>query len=356
MRLASPPGGAADRGLSAVRPRLRTLAAAGAVALLALALPSAGRADIINVGSDLAGKANLIEAHGADSAFWNVTLPGRPQGAAMPAPGEVIALRLKGTALSNRGAPRPLVQFHFQVIRPQGDGTYRVILSSNPFDVPVDVNPDTISTYHTAGPFCVNAGDYITFNDEGGWDPNFYPSGTPFEVFTSAPASTTAFYTKDNGTNVGMTLAPSNPRAFGGAGALHQGQEVLLQSVLATRYDATPVCGGLKGRDFRGMIFRLTTIRMRSGVGKLRLACPPNTIDFCAGNVVITTVQNGAPVLLAQATYNLRAATATNVKIKLTRQGAALLKKKKSLRATATANAHDRIGASKVTSATVTIR
>src|SRR5205807_7254055 len=72
MRLASPPRGAADRGLFGGRPRLRTLAAASAVAALALALPSAGRADIINVGSDLAGKANLIEAHGADSAFWNV--------------------------------------------------------------------------------------------------------------------------------------------------------------------------------------------------------------------------------------------------------------------------------------------
>ena len=357
MRLASPPRGAADRGLFGGRPRLRTLATARAVAALALALPSAGRADIINVGSDLAGKANLIEAHGADSAFWNVAMPGRPQGAAMPAPGEIVALRLKGTALSNRGAPRPLVQFHFQVIRPIGGGAYKVILSSNPFDVPVDVNPDTVSTYRTAGPFCVSAGDYITFNDEGGWDPNFYPSGTPFEVFTSAPPTTTAFYTKDNGTNIGQVLAPSNPRSQGGAGALHQGQELLLQSVLATRYDATPVCGGLKGRDFRGMILETPLMRIRGGVGKYRIKCPPNTIDFCAGTLVITAVKNGAPVLIAQSSFSLRSATATSLKVKLTRPGAALLAKNKSgLRATATANGHDRIGASKVTSRAVTIK
>src|SRR5207237_5013175 len=101
---------------------------------------------------------------------------------------------------------------------------FKVILSSNAFDVPVDVNPDTISTYRTAGPFCVNAGDYITFNDEGGWDPNFYPSGTPFEVFTSAPATTTAFYTKDNGTNIGQMLPPATRGRRAGPGPSTKGR------------------------------------------------------------------------------------------------------------------------------------
>ena len=65
----------------------------------------------------------------------------------------------------------------------------------------------------------------------------------------------------------------------------------------------------------------------------------------------------GAAVLVAQSSFSLRSATATSLKVKLTRPGAALLAKNKSgLRATATANGHDRIGASKVTSRAVTIK
>ncbi|MEA2376079.1 MAG: hypothetical protein QOD53_2542, partial [Thermoleophilaceae bacterium] len=50
--------------------------AALAVSLAALLAPAPGQAAVTVFGSDLSKPANLVEDHGADTAFWNVGIDG----------------------------------------------------------------------------------------------------------------------------------------------------------------------------------------------------------------------------------------------------------------------------------------
>ena len=201
-------------------------------------MPAAGQAARVKIGSNLKRPATLAEAHGPDAAFWHVA--GAARGNAVPADGQITKLRLKGTAVRSRrrGAPRPRTEFHFQVLHPNGDGSVGVTLSTNPMHLPAGGNPNHVSAYRPHGYLCVKRGDYVDFNDEGGFVPGWYPNGVPYRVFASNPRAVTNVFSKDNGTNIGATFTGS-PR---------QGKELLLQAVLATGRDASPVCGGTKGR------------------------------------------------------------------------------------------------------------
>src|SRR5204862_3818129 len=121
-------------------------------------------------GSDLTKPANAAETHGADTAFWNAS--GAAVGA-VPANGQITQLRLKGIAVPSgqRGAPAPLTQFHFQVLHPVGGGAVRVSLSTNPMEIPAGGDPNRISTFRPEGFLCAKKGDYVDFNDEGGFVP-----------------------------------------------------------------------------------------------------------------------------------------------------------------------------------------
>src|SRR5205807_1045790 len=118
-------------------------------------------------------------AHGPDAAFWNVQ--GAAVGNAVPADGQITQLRMKGIAVRSdqRGAPPPLTEFHFQVLHPNADGSVGVALSTNPMNLPADGNPNQVTTYRPQGYLCAKAGDYVDFNDEGGFVPGFYPDGVP---------------------------------------------------------------------------------------------------------------------------------------------------------------------------------
>src|SRR3712207_5801812 len=87
-----------------------------AAALLALALPATASAGTTTFGSDLRAPANMVEAHGADSAFWNIRL-GNGTSPVVPADGQITEIRVKGTVLENPNpnAARPVTMIHFQV-------------------------------------------------------------------------------------------------------------------------------------------------------------------------------------------------------------------------------------------------
>jgi hypothetical protein len=252
-----------------------------------LALPAASHAGYQTFGSDLSSPANMTETHGADSAFWSTSLA-NGSNPAVPALGQVTEVRLKGTVTPNMtpGAPAPLNEVHIQVLRPQPDGSVRVELSSQPFYVPVGGDPNQVSTWQPIN-LCAQAGDYIAFNDEGGFDPNYYPSGVPFQVFGRVPGSTTQFYTADNGTKNGAVFK----------GTPHHGQELLMQMTLATGKDATPICprGPIANDDFPGVSIQdqVAVVNPEGGHTRVRTTCPAGIRVHCTGPMTLTSVASG---------------------------------------------------------------
>lgn len=186
-------------------------------------------------GSSLRPRATVIEAHQADSAFWPTSIAGG-RAARSPATGQILSIRLKGTVLpsTDPAAPAPLSQVHFQHLRPRSRGRMLVLQSSAAFDVPTGGDPNTITTFVPEN-LCVNKGDVIAFNDEGGWDPPFFQNGAPFRVFGHVHGSRTARYTQNNGTNNGDTFTPT----------VRNDTELLMRMVLGTGGRVSYAC-----RDF----------------------------------------------------------------------------------------------------------
>ena len=208
----------------------RHIAAGLAAALALLAVPAGAHAAKITFGSDLSAPANFAETHGADSVFWGTNLPGNRQ-VRVPRKGQITRIRLKGTALRPRGAPPPLTLMHFQVLRPRRGRRVKVMLTSAGFRVPVGGDPNRITSYRPVN-LCARRGDYVAFNNVGGFNPPHYPSGTPFRVFSRVDGATTAFYTKSDGTNNGAVFR----------GRPQNGQELLMQMVLTTGRSVSPPC------------------------------------------------------------------------------------------------------------------
>jgi hypothetical protein len=192
------------------------------IPLLACAAPADARLRVL--GSSLEAPANQIEAHQADSAFWPQRIRGGRQFRA-PAGGQVLAIKLKGSALrsSQAGAPDPLNQVHFQTLRPLPDGSMHIVLTSQPFSVPIGGPRNRVTTFRPEN-LCLPKGGVLAFNDQGGWNPPWYQNGVPFRVFSRAAGSRTARHTADNGTNNGDALR----------GTVRRNSELLMQFVLGT--------------------------------------------------------------------------------------------------------------------------
>lgn len=181
---------------------------------------------------------------GSDTALWNVALAsGMPTA---PADGQILSIRLEGCAQPARGGPAPLTQIHFQDLVPRGGGAVQVNVTTQPFDIPVcgrdGASGSTVTTYQPTN-FCVKGGDYVDFSDEGGFDPNYYSAGVPYQVIGSVPGSTMDSFIGNNQTNNGSTLSPSTTGATSGF-ATNAGEELLLQATLGSGPDATPLCSG----------------------------------------------------------------------------------------------------------------
>jgi hypothetical protein len=199
------------------------------------------------------GTASFLAVYhdGADTALWNVQLAGGSPTA--PASGQIVSVRLEGCAKSN--GPPPLTQIHFQDLVPQGGGAVKVNVTTQAFDIPVcgqeGVGGGTITTYQPTN-FCVAQGDYVDFNDEGGFVPSStgpppYPSGVPYTVIGSVPGSTMDSFIRNGGVNNGTTFSPTDTTYHDGFTS-NPGEELMLQATLATGPDATPLCpGGTKG-------------------------------------------------------------------------------------------------------------
>lgn len=329
-------------------PSFRVLACMLAVAAIALIAPAGGKAAVTTFGSDLSAPANMAEAHGADSVFWGLALPGGRR-TVVPARGQITTIRLKGIAVpsSAPGAPPPLTEVHFQVLRPRADGALTVSLTSQPFNVPSGGDPTQITSYRPIN-LCARAGDYVAFNDEGGFEPTYYPQGVPFRVFSRISGASTGFFTKDNGTNNGATFS----------GARHEGQELLMQMDLASGPDATPICPGGGTAPFRGLVVPRQTARVSAGVARIRARCPSAAVTRCVGTLALGSREpNGGRLrTLARARVAIRRATAKTLQVRLTSAAARLLRDRRSLAAIARAVVRDWDGAGRTTRARVRLQ
>jgi hypothetical protein len=222
-----------------------------ATAALSTALPAGAQAAVMPFGSDLSLPATLNTVtsvpppnhFGADSALWNTTVAGAS--AAAPAAGQIVLVRVKGCAQAAAGATTTSTEIHFQDLIPQPDGSLEVSVTTQAFNLPIcgaGVDENTVTAFAPTN-FCVHQGDYVDFNDNGGFDPTFYPHGVPLLVLGSRTGSNLESFIRHNGTGNGSTFSPSDVTANDGFGT-SPNEELLLQAVLATGPDATPLCPG----------------------------------------------------------------------------------------------------------------
>lgn len=341
---------------------LRAVVTLVLIVVAALALPATGTAAITPVGSPLSIPAtfNTTEnlgyqgmntavpptaqypngivhtAHfGADTALWNVSTSAG--GAAMPTGGEAVQIEIEGCAIPAAGGPAPLTQVHFQDLSPVPGGGAHVNLTSAAFDVPVcgahGAGPSTVSTFK---PFnlCVNAGDYVDLNDEGGFVANFYRAGVPYEVLGAARGAEVDSFIRGNGTVNGSTFAPSDSSAMEGFAAT-SGTELLMRVQLGTGPDARYVCPG-GSKNAPPTLSPLSVHPQTDGINHERVVsfaiyCRP--ASGCPGSASVSV--GGRTV--GHATFNLQGDKTNHLPIRLAASVMNLIRKHHGIPATLTA-------------------
>jgi hypothetical protein len=299
---------------------LQVLLGAAFAALLALLAPAASQAQVMQIGSPLSVPATMNTAEdlsypgaytpvpaspeapngvfhtqhfGADTAMWSAATTRGD--ARVPATGQALKIEVEGCAQQAHGGPRPLTTAHFQDLSPLSGGGATVNLTSQGFDLPIcgenGAGASTVTTYVPVN-LCVSAGDYVGFNDSGGYVQNVYRSGVPFQVLGSVQGATTDSFIKDNGTGNGATLSPSITSAMDGF-AVNQNEELMMRVTLGTGSDATHICPGGK----QGLAPALAPIRVSpqtDGVNSSRIVAVAIFCRVSPCNGVATLSSSGA--------------------------------------------------------------
>jgi hypothetical protein len=215
-------------------PRRLRLASAALLATIGVgvAIPSASVARLFHVGT--LGAATVSYARPVDTVFWSTT---QANGASttVPSVGQVRVVRVRGCARPGNGGQSPVTQIHFQTLASRGGDAVSVRATSQPLNMPVcgrGASAGTVTTFHPLY-LCARPGDYVAFNDEGGFGAGF-PHGVRYKVFGAATGAVTDAFTKAGGT--------SNGAAF--TGAELAGVHLLLNYVLGTGHNARPFCRG----------------------------------------------------------------------------------------------------------------
>ena len=181
---------------------------------------------------------------GSDTALWNVALKNGSPSA--PEAGQALKIKLEGCAEAAPRGPSPLTQIHFQDISPLPGGGAKVNLTSQAYDVPIcghnGASGGTITTYEPIN-LCMKAGDYIDFNDEGGYVENVYRNGVPYRVLGAVTGSRVNSFIRGGGTNNGAVMSSSDRTAMDGF-AENENEELMLQVTFGTGADATHICAG----------------------------------------------------------------------------------------------------------------
>ncbi|HEX8075613.1 MAG TPA: thrombospondin type 3 repeat-containing protein, partial [Thermoleophilaceae bacterium] len=222
------------------------------------------------------------------------------------------------------------------MLHPVGGQVVKVELSSAGFLLPVGGDPQQVSTYKPVN-LCVHRGDYVDFNDIGGheWRWGSF-DGMPVQVFSRTPESSTAFYSADNGTNVGSQWAPQQ---------INASEELLMRSTLATGPDATDICpGGYMQHIFQGLTIQPdqdVTLRTATGLAKVRVTCPGPSYGRCKGALSVDASLKGRKTVLGAAAFDVQPATSASVEMKVSSANVKLVQQAKTLAAHVSADAKD---------------
>lgn len=240
----------------------RASGAAALAVVAALAGAPASGAKIQTFGSTLKAKAGAVEAHHSDTVYWHGRVS-QGGGAKAPATGQVLAVKVKGKALSSHQPTDPSrggeTMIHFQTLAPQPGGRMQVKVTSQAFFLPTrEAGSQTVTTFRPIN-MCIAKGESVGLNSVGGWDgvpdgTGPYPSGTPLRIFARTKKVRRAQYRWFEG--AGMT---GNGGVFGATQV--RKRELLMQLRLGTGGDATINCPGGSKRTSR---------RTGSVAGKLR--------------------------------------------------------------------------------------
>lgn len=272
---------------------------------------------------------------GADTVLWNAALPA---GAVRsPATGQIILVRLEGCAVRPAGAPAPLTQIHFQDLSPLPEGGAIIYLSTGPMEIPVcgvdGAGGSTITTY-TPVNLCTRAGDYVAFNDEGGFVPNEsgpppYPAGVPYLVIGSTAGATMDSFIRNGGTTNGKVMAPTDTTYHDGF-AVSNGEELMLQATVGTGPDANPECGGTHGVVVRPKEPPLPPVRIgpqTDGINHLHIAAIAmfcRLAGGCSGTMQLSpaasAARRGAPAHAQSLRFSIRGGTTVHVSVRVSEQ------------------------------------
>lgn len=331
------------RALARVATTLTGLLAVTTLAgMLAVFAPAAASAATITYGSPLAVPATLNTAenlsyegtytplpgyvfhtfhYGADTALWDTSQGGAAL--SVPTAGQALKISLEGCAMPAAGGPGPLTQIHFQDLSPVSGGGARVNLTSQPFEIPVcgvdGASGATVSSYEPTN-LCVSQGDYVGFNDEGGYVENVYRAGVPYEVLGAVKDATVDSFIKGGGTGDGAVMSASDRSANEGF-VSNQDEELLMQAQIGTGPDARYVCPG--GSKEAPPVLPVIHVRPQtdgvnsSRVVKIAIYCRP--AGGCPGTAMLTTpgVSESAADVVGRATFDLRGDTTSLVPVRI---------------------------------------
>ncbi|MEA2473253.1 MAG: hypothetical protein QOE06_1168 [Thermoleophilaceae bacterium] len=310
------------------------------ISLLAvLAVAGTAQAAVTPFGSDLSAPANRVNSHATDTAFWNATLAGG-QGVTAPEDGQITTIRVKGGVLTSTKDNQLARLVHFQVLRPLGGTRNRVQLTSGNFYLPRSDDPQVVTTYSAPKlvNLCVNKGDIVDLNTIGGFEfrPNDSAAGSQLQVFSDVPGSLTRWYEKAGGTNNGATL-PSFSEL--------PGQELLMQTWVASGPDATEICpGGYRGHAFRGLDVVAApqpALKAKQRRARLKGHCPGQNFGGCYGKLRLTAVIDGAEVSLGSVGFSIRSGYKNTIEVPISQKNVTAIQKANGVTATVTSDAHD---------------
>jgi hypothetical protein len=200
--------------------------------------PASANAARVTIGSDLSAPATVARSDPNDIVFWHAAHP--TTAIDVPVAGQAIIMRVKGGTVQPRGSSQyPNYDLmHFVVLRPQPDGTWRTTATSVDQRMPVigrGADPNTVSTFTSINPLCVQPGDRIGLASVGGFDPQLFPDGLPYQVFAPSPGAITSEFRAGGMIEENKTVVRGERVADA---------ELLMQIVIGTGSSARPTCGG----------------------------------------------------------------------------------------------------------------
>jgi len=331
----------------------RLLLGIGLASLIAIVVPPSSRAAVSTFGSPLSVPATLNTAvnlgyqgtntdvppspeapngvvhtyhYGADDALWNAAQAvGSPQA---PMTGQALKVSLEGCAQAAPGGPAPLTQIHLQDLSPLPGGGARVNLTSQAFSIPVcgqgGASGSTVTTYEPIN-LCVSQGDYVAFNDEGGFVEHAYQSGVAYQVLGSVGGSTLDSFIRNNGTDNGDTLSAMDTTSMDGF-AFSPGEELMLQVTLGTGQNATHICAG----GTAGLPPVLAPMRVSPQTDGINHAGIVSVAVFCRVspcNGVVTLSTGGGHTKYGHSSFNLPDEQTEHVPIRIAQQLIKLIRK-----------------------------